>query len=222
MINKNEYLKSVTEKLKDAFKDRLLFIGLQGSYVRGEQTERSDFDLVVVLENPDISDLDIYRSIIDTMPEPDKACGFIGGRAELAAWPKYDLLQFSKETEACYGTLDGILPEVTDKDIQDSVKIGAANIYHAACHTYVHAPKAELDNIARGLYKAASFIVQMSHYLKTKEYVTKKLELVNKVSGNDKYIMSAVAAGAELKQGTKELYETLISWSADLLKQDPF
>ena len=42
----NGFLKSIDE----AFGDRVWFVGLQGSYGRGEATEASDIDVVVILD----------------------------------------------------------------------------------------------------------------------------------------------------------------------------
>ncbi|MBQ9141799.1 MAG: nucleotidyltransferase domain-containing protein [Lachnospiraceae bacterium] len=35
------------DSTKDEFGDRLLYVGLQGSYLRGEATESSDIDIMV-------------------------------------------------------------------------------------------------------------------------------------------------------------------------------
>ena len=39
MFGIEEYIEKLTDKLKGAFGERLLYIGLQGSYLRGEATE---------------------------------------------------------------------------------------------------------------------------------------------------------------------------------------
>ena len=44
----------------------LLFVGLQGSYARGEATEASDIDVVVVLDELYFADLLKYRDMLDT------------------------------------------------------------------------------------------------------------------------------------------------------------
>jgi hypothetical protein len=218
MINKEIWLKEITEKLKNHFGGRLLFVGLQGSYVRGEQTAKSDFDVVVVLDKLDAADLVIYRKIVEAMPEPEKACGFIGGRDQLNAWPKYDLLQFTKETEAYYGTLDGILPEVTAADIKESVKIGAANIYHAACHTFVHVSKETLTEAARGFYKAAAFVIQTQYYAQTGEYISRKTELLPKLTGIEKEILTIALGKSEKEEASEEMFGRLIVWSGELIQ----
>jgi len=54
--------------LKKTFGDRIYFVGLQGSYGRGEATEASDIDLVVILDKLTVDDIKIYSNMIDTLP----------------------------------------------------------------------------------------------------------------------------------------------------------
>ena len=54
-------------QLQQAFGARLCYLGLQGSYRRGEATESSDIDVVVLLESVGLDDLDTYRSIVRAM-----------------------------------------------------------------------------------------------------------------------------------------------------------
>ena len=61
MIPVETYMHSVIEALKNRFADRLLYVGLQGSYLRGEATENSDIDVVVILENLSVQDMTGYR-----------------------------------------------------------------------------------------------------------------------------------------------------------------
>lgn len=49
----NQFLKALNKN----FGDRVWFVGLQGSYGRGEATESSDIDIVVILD--ELSPLDI-------------------------------------------------------------------------------------------------------------------------------------------------------------------
>ena len=50
MFHPDTYIAALTEKLRAAFGDRLVYIGLQGSYLRGEATESSDIDIMVVVD----------------------------------------------------------------------------------------------------------------------------------------------------------------------------
>lgn len=54
------WITALTEKLKTTFGDRLLFVGLQGSYQRGEAHEDSDIDAVVILNVLTLDDLKQY------------------------------------------------------------------------------------------------------------------------------------------------------------------
>ena len=44
------YLQKINEELRRTFGQKLLYIGLQGSFGRGEGTDETDIDIVVVLE----------------------------------------------------------------------------------------------------------------------------------------------------------------------------
>lgn len=62
------WMKSYLNKLNSLFGSRLLFVGLQGSYGRGEATESSDIDLVVILDKAVPQDLKAYGAMLDTLP----------------------------------------------------------------------------------------------------------------------------------------------------------
>ena len=140
MINADSWMVELTDKLKAYFKNRLLFVGLQGSHQREEAHQDSDIDAVVILDTLSIDDLIAYRKILLTMPENDKACGFIGGKQELMNWPKHELFQFEQDTRSYHGILDELLPNTEHKDVIDSVKISASGLYHSCCHAAVHFP----------------------------------------------------------------------------------
>ena len=53
--------------MKNVFGGRLLYVGLQGSYLRGDATENSDIDIMVIIENLSVQDLDSYKKIIMKM-----------------------------------------------------------------------------------------------------------------------------------------------------------
>lgn len=51
MIEITGWMKGFLQKLDNIFGKRVFFVGLQGSYGRGEATETSDIDVVVILLN---------------------------------------------------------------------------------------------------------------------------------------------------------------------------
>lgn len=87
MIEPQTWVADALARMKKAFGPRLAYLGLQGSYRRGEATETSDIDLVVLLDTVEPADLDIYRSIVHALPEGHKACGFCSGTEEFFHWP---------------------------------------------------------------------------------------------------------------------------------------
>ena len=86
MFHPDEYISSLTRLLSTAFGERLIYVGLQGSYLRGEATESSDIDVMVVIDCMSVADLAAYRQAIASLPDADKSCGFICGRDELLHW----------------------------------------------------------------------------------------------------------------------------------------
>lgn len=139
MIEPEGWMRQAVEQLKAAFGGRLLFVGLQGSYRRGEATEASDIDILTVLDRVDTEDLALYRRVLRGLPEGEKACGFTCGRQELLNWPRHELFQFEQDTDAWHGELAPYLPPVSRGDIEAGLRVGAANLYHAAAHSYVSA-----------------------------------------------------------------------------------
>ena len=67
MVEIENYISELIEDLKTRFGQRLKYVGLQGSYLRGEATEHSDIDIMVVMDELDVSDLAAYRSVIKAM-----------------------------------------------------------------------------------------------------------------------------------------------------------
>jgi len=68
MIDIKSWMERFTELLKETFGERIYFVGLQGSYGRGEATESSDIDVVVILDELTVDDIKSYGDMIDTLP----------------------------------------------------------------------------------------------------------------------------------------------------------
>ena len=49
-FNIDNYLEKLILRCKESFGDRLFYVGLQGSYLRGDATENSDIDVMIVLD----------------------------------------------------------------------------------------------------------------------------------------------------------------------------
>ena len=125
-------------KLRDTFGDRIWFVGLQGSYARGEATNTSDIDMVVILDSLSVSDFQTYGAMLDTMPNRELICGFLSGKEEILNWDPADLFQFYHDTLPIAGSLDCLLPRIDDAAVEKAIKAGAGNLYHGCVHNMLH------------------------------------------------------------------------------------
>ena len=57
MFDLNKYLTDLMLSCQLAFGERLLYMGLQGSYLRGEAHENSDIDVMVILDRFSVQDI---------------------------------------------------------------------------------------------------------------------------------------------------------------------
>ena len=141
--------------LKEAFGPRLRFVGLQGSYRRGEATETSDIDLCVILDRLDARDFPRLREVLDALPEGEKAAGFVAGAPELAAWPRFELFAFAKDMDAWHGELAPLLPPVTEADIALGVRTALAALCHEATQALLLAPRLKAEAAASARHSLA-------------------------------------------------------------------
>ena len=182
------FMESFKDNLLALFGDSLLFIGLQGSYGRGEAKETSDIDPVIILQQCGKGEILKYRTYIDTLPEKDILCGFVSSIDELRAWESADRAQLVLDTRPLYGNIEGLCPPITGDDIRRAVQQGACAIYHASSHSILHARN---WSILPELYKSARFTIRMKHYLQTGVYVSAFRELTAVVDEEERTILEA-------------------------------
>ena len=175
MTDINVWMNDFIQKLNNIFADRVWFVGLQGSYGRGEATESSDINVVVILDELSAEDIHTYQDILDTLPHRELICGFLSGKEEILNWEPSDLFQFYHDTTAIKGSLDCLLPLINNAAIDRAIKMGAGNIYHGCVHNMLHEKSEE---ILKGLYKAASFVVQAIVYKQTGNYIKHQNQLL--------------------------------------------
>lgn len=220
MIEPQAWVTSVLAKLKDTFGSRLVYLGLQGSYHRGEATEASDIDLVVLLDVVNLADLDLYRGIVHAMPEGHKACGFICGVNDFAAWPRHELFPFKMDTADYYGRLDDFLPPVSADDIRLGVCISASALVHMLTHSYLYAENESRVSISKEACKSAFFIMRVSNYLVTGVYSDSKKDLLSRLDGIEKEIIAAsMDFSAWLNaHSEQETFAMLLEWSRKVMR----
>ena len=218
MFNANEYISSLTKLLKDAYNERLIYVGLQGSYLRNEATEHSDIDIMVVVKDFSMSDLDVYKTAILSLEDYDKSCGFICGKEELLNWNSLEICHILHTTKDCYGKLAELVPEYTQKDVQSFVKMSLGNLYHELCHRYIHTPKENSIKKLPFTYKSVFFILQNLHYLKSGSFIATKKELLSALSGKDKKVLeNALYLSSQNEYDFDEAFELLFSWCKETM-----
>ncbi len=216
MIDVNVWMKSFLSLLEDTFGDRVWFVGLQGSYGRGEATETSDIDTVVILDELLPTDIQKYNLMLDELPHRELICGFISGKHELLNWEPSDLFQFYFDTIPIKGCLDDLKSLINDDSVKRAIRMGAGNIYHGCIHNMLYEKNEE---ILKGLYKSASFVIQAVCFRQTGKYISRQNELLDKVSSEHRTVSETFM---KLKAGDKvdfdKMSEELFLWAKFLLE----
>ena len=186
MIDINIWMKNFLQTLYETFVNRVWFVGLQGSYGRGEATETSDIDIVVILDELSATDIQTYNAMLDALPHRELICGFLSGKMEIMNWEPSDLFQFCNDTTPIKGSLDEVIAVVDESAVNRAIRIGACNIYHGCVHNMLYEKG---EDILRGLYKSASFVVQAIAFKQTGNYIKQQKELLQVVSSDEQVIV---------------------------------
>ena len=174
MIDITTWMQNFLQTLDETFANRVWFVGLQGSYGRGEATETSDIDVVVILNELSATDIQTYNTMLNFLPNRELICGFLSGKQEIMNWEPSDLFQFCYDTTPIKGSLDEVLRVVDESAVKRAIKMGVCNIYHGCVHNMLHEKS---EDILKGLYKSASFVVQAIVFLQTGNYIKHQKEL---------------------------------------------
>ena len=218
LVDINEYTKRLTTKLKTKFGDRILYIGLQGSYLRGEATPDSDIDIMLVFDEVHAEDLNSYRRILSDLGEYERACGFVCGKDELLNWFPEEICHVLHTTSDIYGKLSDIAPNYSQKDVADYIKMSVGNLYHMLCHRRIHS---ELDKNVNKLPLAKRdifFILQNLYYLEDNNFIEKKSEVASIVKGIDLQVWECFSEDVTYENMDQKL-DLLLDWCRDVLKR---
>lgn len=211
MIDINNWINTFLCALNSKFGERVWFVGLQGSYGRGEASKSSDIDVVVILDELSAADIQSYDAMLDSLSHRELICGFLSGKSEILNWEASDLFQFYHDTRAIKGNLDELLSRVDDMAVDRAIKTGVCNIFHACVHNMLHEKS---DNILRDLYKSASFVVQAIVFKETGNYIRHQKDLLQSASPDEQFI---VDTALKLKSGESVdfflMSDTLFAWS---------
>ncbi len=218
MIDVTAWMHNFLQAVTEAFADRVWFVGLQGSYGRGEATETSDIDIVVILDELSALDIQTYHDMLDTMSHRELICGFLSGKKEILNWEPSELFQFCHDTTPIIGSLDEVMAVLDESAVNRAIKIGACNIFHGCVHNMLY--EKSKDILCR-LYKSASFVVQAIAYKQTGNYISHQKDLLKVVPFDEQVIVKTFL---NLKNGGTADFnltsETLLAWSKKWISEN--
>ncbi len=185
----DDYLQNLIGACQAAFRDRLLYVGLQGSYMRGEATDQSDIDVMIILADFSVADMNVYREILKKLGNDEKSCGFICGRDEITRWNPLEICHLRHTTKDLLGRLNDLLPSASREDEINYVKLSLGNLYHELCHRYIHQNREENRAAFRGICKGLFFLIQNLHFLESGTFAVTKRELKERVCEEDRAVL---------------------------------
>ena len=111
-----------------------------------------------------------------------------------------------------------LVPEYTETDVRNFVKMSLGNLYHEICHRYIHAPKEKSVSKLPFTYRSVFFILQNLHYLNSGVFVGTKRELREALSGKDRLVLDTASF---LGNGTEfdfdEAFDLLFTWCKETM-----
>jgi len=218
LIDITTWMTNFLQALNHRFENRVWFVGLQGSYGRGEATETSDIDIVVILDELSAMDIQDYHDMLDVLPHRELICGFLSGKKEIVNWEPSDLFQFYHDTTPIKGSLDEVMAVVDESAVNKAIKISACNIFHGCVHNMLYEKS---EDVLRGLYKSASFVVQAIAFKQTGNYISRQKDLLQVISADER---SIVETFLNLKNGGAVEFnlmsETLFAWSKKWISEN--
>ncbi len=191
MFDLDKYLADLILNCRSAFGERLLYVGLQGSWLRGEAHENSDIDIMIILDRFSVRDMDTYRGILKEIGSYEKSCGFICGKDEMKRWSPLEVCQLRHTTKDLFGVLTNLLPSATREDEVNYVKLSLGNLYHELCHRYIHADRGKNVEKIRSTCKGVFFLIQNMHFLESGHFI-----LTKKGAQGSGFIGRSAGAGA--------------------------
>ena len=218
MIDMTVWINQFLQTLNENFGNRVWFVGLQGSYGRGEAKETSDIDIVVILDELSVADIQTYNTMLDSLPHRELICGFLSGKEDILNWEPSDLFQFYHDTTPIKGNLDELLALIDNNAVDRAIKIGVCNIFHSCIHNMLYEKSEE---ILKGLYKSASFVVHAICFKQTGKYVSRQKDLLSIVSSDERAMIETFLS---LRNGETvdfdEMSEALFIWAKKWLNKE--
>jgi hypothetical protein len=220
------WLADFLAKVREAFGERVRFVGHHGSWPRGEGTPESDIDAMVILDRVEPEDLAAYRAIVDSMPEGGRhASGLLNSVAEMCAHPRSERLQYFHGCKVLHGSVEGILEPPTAEDLLEDIKIKASDNLLATRHylLYSHDLADRVHNLHYP-FKEAFYALQSWTLLRTGEFVARKEDLLPLLADADDQAVVMVARDwrqleADRTARPRHYIELLERWSRRMLER---
>ena len=220
MINPEEYINELIKLLVSRFGKRLVYVGLQGSYLRNEATKSSDIDVMVVIDELRSEDLTVYREAIASLENSEKSCGFICGTEDLKNWNSLEICHLLHTTRDYYGKLSELVPCYTREDVRCFVKLSLGNLYHELCHRFIHSEREKNVAALPRTYKSAFFVLQDMHWLESGNFMGTKRELLSVSEGKDRLVLeTCISLGDGAGFDFDGAFELLFSWCKEALER---
>ena len=210
MFDLDKYLADLILNCRSAFGERLLYMGLQGNWLRGEAHENSDINIMVILDRFSVRDMDTYRDILEEIGFYDRSCGFTCGKDEMKRWNPLEVCQLRYTTKDLVGVLTDYLPPATREDEINYVKLSLGNLHHELCHRYIHADRDKNTAKFRGTCKSVFYLIQNLHFLESGRFILSKKDLKEAVTEEDRIVLEM----AELPDGYDfdQAFSFLFAW----------
>ncbi len=209
MIELNVWLEQYRKTVEEVFGTRIVCIGLQGSYGRGEANPESDLDMVLILDTLSMDDLRLYHRAAERLPERDKLCGFVCGKAELLAWDKADALSLYQDTMPIVGDLEFLRPLFTAEDLIRNILTAACGLYHACCHHFLFGHS---KTFLYDMRKPVFFLLRSEYEYRTGQRVCRREELWTKLDTERRFLL-------EPEGETEENLSRLFTWAGQLIRE---
>lgn len=212
MVCIQRYMDALLANLRQTFGEELLYVGLQGSYLRGEANENSDIDIMVILETVDLPVLDRYRAVLEAVGDTDKSCGFLCSREDMAHWNPTEIPHLLRCTKDYYGQLAALVPTCTAYDLKVFLQTSLGNLYHEIVHRYIHRPTERSLEALAELHRAVFFILQNLLLCRDNVYPENRAALSEMLTGEDAAVWEMLCRCRRDGCGTAEDLSQLLAW----------
>ncbi len=210
MFDLTRYLDDLILNCRSVFGERLLYMGLQGSWLRCDAHENSDIDIMVILDRFSVQDMDTYRGILKRIGCYEKSCGFICGKEEMERWNPLEVCQLRHTTKDLVGVLTDFLPSAVREDEINYVRLSLGNLYHELCHRYIHADREKNEAKFRGTCRSVFYLIQNLHFLESGHFILSRRDLKKAVAEEDRIVLEM----AELPDGYDfdQAFSSMFTW----------